>query len=259
VDIVTYTLAGIVDEEKGWGIKNDTFCCLDMLKKYSATNTWFNIGDQDLATHIYRTHRLSQGATLSEVTSEISRSLGLKTKILPMSNDHFQTHITTPIGRMHFEEYLVKNQCRDEILSIEFDGAASAKPTPQVLDALIDAERIVICPSNPIVSIGTILAVDGIKDALRRTDARVTAVSPIVTGMPLKGPADKMLQSLGVEVSAYGVAGLYADFLDVFVIDVKDVGEKMRIGKLGLDVSVTNTVMKSLEDKISLAEAVLIS
>jgi LPPG:FO 2-phospho-L-lactate transferase len=259
IDIITYTLAGIVDEKKGWGIKNDTPHCLDTLKKYGSTSTWFNIGDKDVATHIYRTHRLSQGATLLEVTSEISHSLGLKTKILPMSNDPFQTYINTHSGRMHFEEYFVKNQCRDEILGIEFEGAASAKPAPQVLDALLCADRIIICPSNPIVSIGTILSVKGIKETLQQTKARIVAVSPIVSGMPLKGPADKMLKSKGIEVSAYGVAGFYADFLDAFVLDVKDLEEKRRIEKLGLEVCVTNTVMKSLADKISLAKATLSS
>jgi LPPG:FO 2-phospho-L-lactate transferase len=257
VDIVTYTLAGIVDEEKGWGIKGDSFRYLDMLKRYNTSSTWFNVGDQDLATHVYRTHRLAQGASLSEVAREVSHSLGLKTKILPMSNDSFETHITTHRGSMHFEEYFVKDQCRDEILNIEFRGASSANPAPQVLDAILEADRVIVCPSNPIVSIGTILSVNGIRETLQQTAARVTAVSPIVAGMALKGPADKMLQRLGWEVSAYGVAKIYADFLDAFVIDVKDVKEKSRIEKLGIDVLVTNTVMKSLEDKVSLATAVL--
>ena len=259
VDIVAYTLAGVVDEEKGWGVRGDSFCCLDKLKRYNAAGTWFNVGDQDLATHIYRTQRLAQGASLADIAGEVSRSLGLKIKILPMSNDHFETRITTHIGNMHFEEYFVRDQCRDEILSIQFDGVASAKPAPQVLDALLDADRVIVCPSNPIVSIGTILSVKGIREALQQTKARVTAISPIVGGMPLKGPADKMLQSAGLEVSAYSVAKLYADFLDAFVIDIRDAAERTRIEKLGVDVLVTNTIMKSLEDKISLAKAALSS
>lgn len=248
-----------MDEEKGWGIKGDSFRYLDMLKKYNSSGTWFNVGDQDLVTHAYRTYRLAQGASLLEVAGEVSRNLGLKTKILPMSNDNFETHITTPKGSMHFEEYFVKNQCQDEILNIEFKGATTAKPAPQVLDALLEAERVIVCPSNPIVSIGTILSVNGIREALQQTTARVTAVSPIVGGRAIKGPADKMLQGLGLEVSAYGVAKLYADFLDAFVIDVRDIAEKSRIEKLGIEVLVTNTVMKSLEDKVALAKAALSS
>ena len=256
IDIVTYTLAGIVDEEKGWGIRGDTFQCLDMLKK-QGVDTWFGLGDRDLATHIYRTNRLNQGFTLSQITSEVCQNLGLKVKILPMSNDKFETRITTREGSMHFEEYFVKRQCKDEVLGIEFIGAATAKPSPEVLDTLLDAEVVVVCPSNPVVSIGTILALDGVKVALKRTKARVVGISPIVAGLPIKGPADKMLRAVGLEVSAFGVAQLYADFLDTFVIDSKDAAAKSRIENLGVKVKVTNTVMKSLDDKVSLAKVVL--
>ena len=174
-----------------------------------------------------------------------------------MSNDSFETRIITHEGSMHFEEYFVKRHYKDEVLGVDFLGAASAKPSPGVIDALLDSKVVVVCPSNPIVSIGTILSVDGIRDALRRTDARVVAVSPIVAGAPLKGPADKMLRGLGLEVSAYGVAKLYSDFLDAMVIDVRDAAQKDRIEQLDLGVTVTNTVMKALEDKVSLAKSVL--
>lgn len=256
VDIVVYTLAGIVDEAKGWGIKGDTFQCLNNLKEHGS-DTWFNLGDRDLATHIYRTDRLRMGKSLTQVTGEVCQVLGLKTKILPMSNDPFQTRVTTPKGSMHFEEYFVKYQCRDEVLGVKFVGAESAKPSPGVLGAISDADLIVICPSNPIVSIGTILSVDGVRDALKRTDARVVGVSPIVDGAAIKGPADKMLRGLGCEVSAFGVAKLYSDFLDAIVIDSKDAAYKPRIETLGVKVSVTNTVMKTIEDKVSLASVVL--
>jgi LPPG:FO 2-phospho-L-lactate transferase len=256
IDIVAYTLAGIVDEDKGWGIKGDTFHCLEMLKKHGA-DTWFNLGDRDLATHIYRTERLAKGFTLSQITDEICRALGLKVKILPMSNDKFETRIKIAEGSVHFEEYFVKRQAKDEVLGVEFAGATDAKPSPGVLEAILDAELVIVCPSNPVVSIGTILAVDGVRDALRKTSARVVAVSPIVAGAPIKGPADKLLRGLGLDVSAYGVAELYSDFLDAFVIDVKDEGEKNKIELLGLDVKVTNTIMKSLHDKVSLARTVL--
>jgi LPPG:FO 2-phospho-L-lactate transferase len=256
IDIVAYTLAGIVDEEKGWGIKGDTFQCLETLKKHGL-DTWFTLGDRDLATHIYRTNRFKQGLTLTQITSEICESLGLKVKILPMSNDKIETKVTTSDGSMHFEEYFVKKKCKDEILGIEFVGVATAKPSPGVLDAIIDAELVVVCPSNPIVSIGTILAVEGIRDSLKRTKARVVGVSPIVAGSPIKGPADKMLRCLDVEVSAFGVACLYSDFLETYIIDIKDAGEKRRIENLGVNVKVANTVMKSIEDKVALAKAVL--
>jgi len=256
VDIVAYTLAGIVDDEKGWGIRGDTFQCLEMLKKHGL-DAWFGLGDRDLATHIYRTDRLKQGFTLSQITDEVCRSLGLKVKILPMSNDKFETRVRTSDGSMHFEEYFVKRQAKDEVLGVEFVGAATAKPSPGVLEAIFDAEVVIVCPSNPIVSIGTILAVNGVRDALRRTSARVVGVSPIVAGLPIKGPADKLLRGLGFEVSAFGVANLYSDFLDTFVLDAADVSQKERIEKLGLEVKVTNTLMNSFERKVELARVVL--
>jgi LPPG:FO 2-phospho-L-lactate transferase len=256
VDIVTYTLAGIVDEAKGWGIKDDTFQALAALKTLGA-DTWFNLGDRDLATHIYRTNRLHQDATLTQVTDEIRAKLGLQTQILPMSNDHFETKIKTPMGTMHFEEYFVKHQCKPQFLGVEFDGGTTAKPAPGVLAAVMDADLVIVCPSNPVVSVGTILSIVGVRDALRRTKARVVAVSPIVAGATIKGPADKMLSGLGVEVSAFGVAEFYSDFLDAIVIDNRDAYQKVRIEKLGLAVTVTNTVMRSLDDKVALAKAVL--
>ncbi len=256
IDIVTYTLSCIVDEAKGWGIHGDTFRCLEMLKQHGF-DTWFGLGDRDLATHLYRTQRLKQGFTLTQIAQEICDVLGLKTKVLPMTNSRFETQVTTHEGSMHFEEYFVRKQAKDEVLRVEFVGASQAKASPGVLNAILDAELIVVCPSNPIVSIGTILSIDGVRDALKRTNAKVVGVSPIVAGLPIKGPADKMLRSLGVEVSAFGVAKFYSDFLDEFVIDTKDAEKKAVIEKLGLSVKVTNTVMKSLEDKVALAKVVL--
>ena len=177
--------------------------------------------------------------------------------MLPMTNDKFETHIKTSKGTIHFEEYFVKRQFRDEVLGVEFVGAENAKPAPGVLDALFEAEVVVVCPSNPIVSIGTILAVEGVRDALQQTKARVVGVSPIVGGVPIKGPADKLMRGFGIEVSAFGVAKLYSDFLDAFVIDSVDAGEKSRIEQLGIDVTVARTVMKSLEDKVLLAKTAL--
>jgi LPPG:FO 2-phospho-L-lactate transferase len=256
IDIVTYTLAGVVDDEKGWGIKNDTFQCLEMLKKMGL-ETWFSIGDRDFATHIFRTDLLHKGFTLSKVTEEICQRMGLKVNIVPMTDDKFETWIKIEEGLVHFEEYFVKRQARDKVLGVEFVGAANAKPAPKVVDSILNAERVVICPSNPIVSIGTILSVDGVRDALRKTSAKIVGVSPIVAGAPVKGPADKLLRGLGFEVSAFSVAKLYEDFLDTFVIDVKDADEKGRIEQLRINVKVTDTVMKRLQDKIRLAKTVL--
>ncbi len=256
IDIVSYTLAGIVDDEKGWGIKGDTFQCLETLRKMGL-ETWFSIGDRDFATHIFRTDLLRQGFTLSNVTEEISRRLGVKANILPMTDDKFETWIKIENDLIHFEDYFVKRQAKDNVLGVEFVGSAQAKAAPKAVNAILNAEMVVVCPSNPIVSIGSILAVDGIRDALRKTKAKIVGVSPIVNGAPIKGPADKLMHGLGFEVSAFSVAKLYEDFLDAFVIDVKDADEKGRIEKIGIDVKMTDTVMKGLEDKVRLAKTVL--
>ncbi|MDX1813218.1 MAG: 2-phospho-L-lactate transferase [Candidatus Bathyarchaeia archaeon] len=256
VDIVTYTLAGIVDEEKGWGIKGDTFNCLEALGEFSC-KTWFNLGDKDLATHIFRTNLLKSGQKLSEVTARVGRLLGLEATILPMTDDEFETRVLIEDGAVHFEEYFVKRGAKDEVLGVEFFGADKANPAAGVLESIMDAELLVVCPSNPIVSIGTILAVNGVRDAVKRTEAKKVAVSPIIGGAPVKGPADKLLRGLGFEVSAYSVAKLYSDFLGTFILDVADSAERTEIEKLGIEVKVTNTLMKSLEDKIRLARTVL--
>jgi len=256
LDIVTYTLAGVVDEEKGWGFKGDTFQCLEAVRKMG-DEAWFALGDRDLATHMFRSSLLNRGWKLSEVTAKITRAFGLDVRILPMTDDKFETRIITAEGSVHFEEYYVKNGSRDEVLGVEFFGVDTAKPAVGVLEAIMDAELVIVCPSNPVVSIGTILAVDGVRDALRHTEARKVAITPIVAGAPIKGPADKIIRGLGLEVCAFAVAKLYADFLDTFVLDVVDSGEKSRIEKLGIDVKVANTLMKSLEDKVALARVVL--
>ena len=256
IDIVAYTLAGIVDEEKGWGIRGDTFHCLEALRRFNR-EVWFKLGDKDLATHVFRTELLKNGFTLSEATAQISRALGLNVVILPMTDNKFETRIETEMGSVHFQEYLVKREAKDDVLGVEFLGADSANPAHGVVESIRESELVIVCPSNPIVSIGTILAVKGIRDALRNTDAKRVAISPIIAGAPVKGPADKLIQGLGFEVSAYSVAKLYSDFLDTFVLDTADSAEKGRIEKLGIEVKVTNTIMKRLEDKIELARTVL--
>lgn len=256
VDIVTYTFAGIVDDVKGWGVKNDTFHFLEALSRFGF-ETWFNLGDRDLATHMFRTMRLRQGSTLSNVTAEICRALGVTANILPMSDDRFETHIATKDGLIHFEEFFVKKASADEVLGVTFLGSENAKPATGVISAIEAADLIIICPSNPVVSVGAILELDGVREALKRSCARKVAISPIVGGAPVKGPADKLLRGLGIDVSAFSVAKLYADFLDVFIVDFVDAEQKSRIEQLGLEVKVTNTVMKNLGDKVHLANVAL--
>jgi LPPG:FO 2-phospho-L-lactate transferase len=256
LDIIMYTLAGIVDEEKGWGIRRDTFRCLDMLKSYGH-ETWFNLGDKDFATHIYRTHLFKRGVSLSEATERLCQKLGLELKILPMTNDRFETKVVTAVGTIHFEEYLVKRKAQDEVIDVKFEGVEKARPAPGVVDSISSSDAVIICPSNPIVSIGTILSVKGVKSALEKTEAKVVGISPIVGGFPIKGPADKLMRGLGLEVSAYGVAELYRTFLDTFVIDQVDRAEKERIEGLGLNVVTTNTIMRDLKNKVQLARITL--
>ncbi len=252
IDIVTYTLAGLVDEEKGWGVKGDSFNCLKMLGRYGY-ETWFQLGDMDLATHIHRTLLLRKGMSLSEATYKISRSLGLKVKIIPMTNEKFRTFIKTDKGLMHFQEFLVKRKAKDKVLGIVFKGSGKAKPSPDVINSIINSEIIIICPSNPIVSIGTILSLRGVREALKETCGVVAGVSPIIRGAPLKGPADILMKALNIDVSAYSVAKLYRDFLDVFVIDNQDRDQIKEIASLGIKVYTTNTIMKTLKDKVRLA------
>jgi len=256
LDIVIYTLAGIVDEEKGWGIDRDTFHCLEMLKRYGH-ETWFNLGDKDFATHIYRTCLLKQGLSLSEITNRFCQALGLRLKIMPMTNDKFETRIVTDKGVLHFQEYLVKRHAKDNVINVLFEGLEAAEPAPEVIDSILNASLIIVSPSNPVVSIGTILSLKNVRETLRKTKAKVVAITPIIAGAPVKGPADKLMKGLSLEVSAYSVACLYQDFLDVFILDYADRNEKERIEQLGLQVIVTNTIMKSQQDKVKLAKAVL--
>lgn len=256
LDIVMYTLAGVVDEDKGWGIRGDTFNCQKMLEEIGY-ETWFKLGDKDLATHIYRSQLLKKRLPLSVITKSLCGKFGVVPEILPMTDNKVETKIKTPKGTMHFEEYYVKRQDRPKVLEVLFEGIEEANPAPKVVESIIKAEAVVICPSNPIVSIGTILSVNGIRAALKRTKAKIAAVSPIVGGSPVKGPADKLMEGLGLEVAAFAVAELYKDFIDVFIIDEKDKEEKEKIERLKMDVTVTHSIMKSIEDKTRLARTTL--
>ena len=256
LDIVMYTLAGVVDETHGWGIRNDTYAAMQQLTRYG-NEDWFLLGDRDLATHIHRTNLLRDGKTLSEVTEDLRRQFGLELRILPMSDQPVTTHIQTPAGLLHFQEYMVKRRCADEVQDVVFIGAAEARPAPGVLDAIKGAEAILIAPSNPIVSIGSILAIPGIHDTLHEASGMVVAVSPIVGGAPIKGPADKLMRGLGMDVSAVGVARCYRDFLDVMVIDEQDAHLASAIEDLGIPTVATNTIMRDDAAKAALARSVL--
>jgi LPPG:FO 2-phospho-L-lactate transferase len=258
IDIVTYTLAGIVDDERGWGIKGDSFRCLELLSRYGHP-TWFNLGDADLATHISRTSLLRQGLKLSEVTKKHAESLNIKSKLIPMTDDPFTTYIETSQGLFHFQEYLVKRGASDQVKSVRFVGKNEAKPATGVLESLRTSDCVIVCPSNPIVSIGTILSIPRIRETLRETCAKVAAISPIIAGFPVKGPALQLMKGLGLEVSAYGVGEIYRDFLDSYIIDNADQCDCERIKTLGLKVTITNTIMKTLKDKMELAKTVLSS
>jgi len=256
LDIITYTLAGIVDNNKGWGIHQDTFNCYEALRNLGS-DEWFKLGDKDLATHFYRSELLRSGLSLSEVTADLCNRLGVRSRVLPMTNDNLQTWVQTAVGWMHFEEYYVRRACRDDVRGIQFRGADGARPAPGVLEALSDADHVIVAPSNPVVSIGTILAVPGIRETLQRRKSPVIAISPIVAGAPLKGPADKFMRHHGVEVSPRGVAQLYRDFLDRLVLDYADRELVDDIASMGIEAVVTNTIMRTKEDKVRLAEAAL--
>ena len=253
IDIVTYTLAGIVDEEKGWGIKGDTYRCMEQLERYSA-ETWFRVGDRDFATHLLRTAFLQQGFNLSEVTEKIRSALGVKVRILPMSNDRVATKIKTSAGLLEFQEYFVKRKFSDKVEDVTYEGANHAVPPDAVLSSLKTSEAIILCPSNPILSIGPILAIPGIREALGRARGKIVGISPIVGGKALKGPLDRIMADLGLEVSPFGVAKLYQGVLDGFVIDEADKHLGPRIERLGMKVVATRTVMNEPEVKARLAE-----
>jgi LPPG:FO 2-phospho-L-lactate transferase len=257
LDIVTYTLAEVVNRENGWGLAGDSFNCLEQLLVYTGTDRWFNLGDRDLATHIFRTQRMRQGLALSEIAEQLRVSLGVKSRILPMTNTHTPTTIMTEEGEMHFQEYLVKRRAQPRVTGIRFENIDMAKPAPGVAEVILQSEAVIICPSNPLISIGPILAVSGMRDLLDQTTATVVAISPVVGGASLKGPTDKMLADLGKQVSATEVARLYSEFTDVFILDAQDESERPEIEELGMKVCVTNTVMSGLAEKMALARTAL--
>lgn len=256
LDIVTYTLAGLHHADQGWGIRGDTFHALEMLGRYGHS-TWFNLGDYDLATHIHRSERLRHGWSLSAITDEIRQSLGVVPYILPMTDQRAETKIVTEEGVLHFQEYLVQRRTEPAVQGVVYEGIEVARPAPGVCEAIQEADGIIIPPSNPIVSIGTILAVPGVHQALATRRGRVVAVSPIVQGATLKGPADKLMVALGYEASALGVARYYGPLLNSFVLDTLDQPLEEPVRRLDIGVRVLNTIMSGPAERYALAKAVV--
>jgi LPPG:FO 2-phospho-L-lactate transferase len=256
LDTITYTLAGLSNQTWGWGIEGDTFRCLEALGRLGA-DTWFGLGDQDLATHLWRTSLLNRGWGLAAVTAHICKAFGIEPSVLPMAEGYNPTLVETAAGRLHLQEYLVREKCAPRVHGFEYTGLSCQCAAPGVEKAIRNARIIVICPSNPFISVGPILSVPGIRRTVAESRGLVVAVSPIVGGRALKGPAAKMLRELGHPVSAEGVARIYRGLLDVFVLDERDAGSAASIERLGVRVVVRNTVMDTSGAKRALACALL--
>jgi len=257
IDTVTYTLEGVVNRTLGYGREDDSHATLEALDRLYDPH-WFTLGDRDFATHIYRTDRMRAGARLSQVTAEVARALGVRAQVLPMSDDPVRTFVKVR-GRaaLAFQRYFVRGRARGIVEKIELRGASTAHPLPAAIRALRDCAAVILAPSNPFVSLGPIFALRGVREALRRKRSRVAAISPIVGGKTIKGPADKMLRGLGSEASALGVARLYKDIAGIFVIDKVDRALAPRIEKLGMRPVVTDTIMTTPAKAARLADIVL--
>jgi LPPG:FO 2-phospho-L-lactate transferase len=262
IDTVTYTLGGASNPATGWGLAGETWGVMEALAAFDAVAgrslTWFRLGDRDLATHLYRTGRLAAGATLSQVTAEVCRRFGVEARLVPMSDDRVETRVVVEgKGEIGFQDYFVRLGHSVPVKAVRFAGTASARPAPGVLAAIEEADLVVICPSNPVVSIGPVLGVPGIAEAVERRRETTVAVSPIVAGRALKGPADRMLSELGHEASAAGVARMWASYAATIVVDNEDAGLAGRIEGLGLRCVVAPSVMSSPAEAAKLAEVVL--
>jgi len=267
LDSITYVLADKLSEERGWGVERDTFFCLQNMRQMGEP-AWFQIGDRDLALHVFRSKLLNEGKTLSEATAEITARLGIASRILPMSDSRVETRVLTPNGEMGFEEYFVRRQYKDPVTSVRFAGALNAAPASGVVDAIASSELVLLAPSNPVTSIGPILAVPGIRDVLRGSEATIAAISPIVGGAAVSGPAGTLLAAQGFEVSIAGVADYYKEFLDLLVVDLRDahasdeLREKQKTRgrgsrKVAPNIHCTPTIMRKKEDRTALARSVM--
>jgi LPPG:FO 2-phospho-L-lactate transferase len=261
LDTVTYTLANAENPETGWGLAGETFETVDALDRYGLP-TWFRLGDRDLATHLYRSERLRAGAPLSTIAAEIASAWGVRSRLLPMSDDPVATRIEArgtdgSVSELRLQEWFVRDRAEPPVVAVRFDGFADSRPAPGLLGAIDDADTIVICPSNPVISIGPIVAVPGVREALRRRRDRVVGVSPIIAGAPVKGPADRLMAPLGMEVSCVGVAHAYRDFCSTLVIDAGDAARAAEIEALGMRAAVADTLMRDARIAAALAQHTL--
>ncbi|MFQ5695467.1 MAG: 2-phospho-L-lactate transferase [Terriglobia bacterium] len=256
LDSIAYALAGMLSRERGWGVESDTFHCLDAMRRLGAP-AWFQVGDRDLATHLTRARLLGEGRSLSEATATMARSLGVAARVLPMSDDRVETRVETDAGELGFEEYFVRERYQVAVHSVRFVRAAQAAPAPGVLAAIRRADAVLLAPSNPVTSLGPILAVAAIREALKTTSAPVGAVSPIVGGAAVSGPAAALMAAQGLPVSVAGVAQAYVDFLDLLVIDERDAAWAPAVEARGIQVHCAGTLMRAAEDKARVARAAL--
>src|SRR3984957_10847835 len=252
IDSITYVLSGMLSRERGWGVKGDTFLCLQAMGQLGEP-TWFHTGDRDLAMHLLRSRHMAEGKTLSQATAIVSDKLGVKARILPMSDSRVETRIDTPVGELNFEEYFVQRWYQDPVNSVRFAGASDAEPAPGVIDTIVSADAVLIAPSNPITSIGPILAVPGIRTALRHARGKIAAVSPIIGNAAVAGPAGILMAAQGLPCTIAGVAKAYEDFLDILICDNTDAVAAEALRKNGLGIHCTQTIMRSDEDKAALA------
>ncbi len=256
LDTVCYALAGIIDDRKGWGLRDETFHALERMGRFGEP-TWFNLGDGDLATHLHRTRLLRAAQSLSQATASIASGLGVGARVLPMSDRPVRTRILGPDGWLGFQEYFVRDKAQVEVLGVEYDGAGSAEPAPGVEQAIAEAHAVIVCPSNPITSIGPILAVPGLREALASSPATKLAISPIVGGDAVSGPAGRLIRAAGLPVSAVGVARVYAPWLDILVFDDRDGALIPEVSRLHIRPITAPTIMDSREVEIALARRVL--
>jgi LPPG:FO 2-phospho-L-lactate transferase len=256
LDTICYTLGGWIDENRGWGLRDESFRTLEEMARFGEP-TWFNLGDRDLATHLHRTRLLQEGHTLTEITAAIARDLGVSQPVLPMSDQPVRTRLLGPDGWLGFQEYFVREKTQVDVTAVDYAGAAVALPAPGLVEALHAADAVVVCPSNPITSIGPILSVPGIAHALETTDATIVAVSPIIGSAAVSGPAGRLMEACGREVSAAGVAAAYAPWLDVIVADAQDAALASRISSAGIRPIFTDTFMRDRDGEIALARKTL--
>jgi LPPG:FO 2-phospho-L-lactate transferase len=256
LDTVCYTLAGLVEEGRGWGLRDETFHALDRMAAFGQP-AWFQLGDRDLATHLYRTRLLRAGRTLSEATALIAASLGVAPVVLPMSDGRVRTRLLGPEGWLDFQEYFVREKAQVEVTAVEYAGAGRARPAPGLLEALGEAQAVIVCPSNPITSVRPILAVPGILEALAGSRATAIAISPIVGGDAVSGPAGRLMASCGLPVSPAGIAAAYAPWLDVLVFDERDRDQAPQVLARGVAPVAARTIMATREDEARLARRVL--